>query len=156
MNKNNILLLLSALVFLLLVVRLLHFTEVYAVNMIFLDEWAFFDPMFRHGSLWEAFDYQHGPHRMGIGALISNALMEISVWNTKWNSFAVAAAMIFSAAMGVAVCIRAGCRAWLSLLSHFQIYPAEGVIDEKMQFLHAVPAIAPSESVQGVERRWSS
>jgi hypothetical protein len=116
MSKNKILLSLSALVFLLLVVRLLLFTDVYAVNMIFFDEWAFFDPLFRHGSLWEAFDYQHGPHRMGIGALISNALMEMSGWNTRWNSFAVAITMIFSAGMGVALCIRAGCRPWLSML----------------------------------------
>ena len=116
MSKNKILLSVSALVFVLLVVRLLHFTDVYAVNMIFFDEWAFFGPLFHGGSLWEAFDYQHGPHRMGIGALISNALMQISGWNARWNSFAVAITMILSAGIGVALSVKSGCRAWISIL----------------------------------------
>jgi hypothetical protein len=116
MKTNKILLAIGAITFIALALRLMIFASNYAVNVIFFDEWAFFDPLFRHGSIWQAFDYQHGPHRMGMGALISNALMEMSCWNTRWNSFAVATTMIFSAAMGVALCIRAGCRAWLSML----------------------------------------
>lgn len=116
MKDNKLLLGLATLVVAGLVVRLLRFTDVYGVNMMFFDEWAFFGPLFHHGSAWEAFDYQHGPHRMGVGALISNALMEMSGWNTRWNAFAVAITMIFSAGMGVALCIKAGCRAWLSML----------------------------------------
>lgn len=107
---------LGALVFVMLAVRIVHFADVYAVNMMFFDEWAFFDPLFRHGSLWEAFDYQHGPHRMGIGALVSNALMQTSGWNIRWNSFAVAVTMIASAGLGVSLCVKSGCRTWLSLL----------------------------------------
>lgn len=116
MTNQKILIGLATFVVALLVIRLLWFTHVYAVNMLFFDEWDFFRPLFHNGSSWEAFDYQHGPHRMGIGVLISNALMKVSGWNTRLNSFAVAAAIICSACMGVIVSLKSGGRVWLSIL----------------------------------------
>jgi hypothetical protein len=61
--------------------RLLRFVTQYAVNVLFLDQWAFYTPLFKGSGLWAIVRQQCGPVREGAGLLVSAAL----AWLTRWN-----------------------------------------------------------------------
>jgi hypothetical protein len=62
-------------------VRLLRFVNQFAVNVLFLDQWAFYNPLFAGSGWWAIVRVQCGPIREGAGFLISAAL----AWFTRWN-----------------------------------------------------------------------
>lgn len=71
----------------LLSVRLLKFIDATAVNLLFSDHWTYLKPMFENGNAWDRFTYQHGPHRQGLGFVISGWLMQASNWDTRVDSY---------------------------------------------------------------------
>ena len=67
--------LLVAAVTVLLSGRLFRLISRYAVNIFFWDEWDLKAvTLFQKNSLWQMFNWQHGWHRLGIGALIEKIL----------------------------------------------------------------------------------
>src|SRR5438067_13612950 len=68
-------------VVLVLSVRLLRFVTQYAVNVLFLDQWGFYHPLFARSGWWAIVRQQCGPIREGAGFLVSAAL----AWLTRWN-----------------------------------------------------------------------
>ena len=103
-------LLFSVLVFAILAWRQHRFVDHYAVNMLFWDQWDFYIPFFNDGSAWEIFTRQHGPHRQGLGFLITHLLARMSDWDSRWDAFAVSFAMMAAAALSVWLAVKHGFR----------------------------------------------
>jgi len=87
-----------------LAARLFFLTSRYAVNVFFMDQWDFNDPtLFAPRSLWEMFRWQHGPHRQGLGALVTYLIEPHFQWNSRCDSFIagilVALATLFALAL---------------------------------------------------------
>src|SRR5437870_4836586 len=82
-----------ALVFLLSALRLFHLIDQYAVNILFWDQWDFYDPLFRNASLWDMFNYRHGPHRQGLGYFLIKWVAGISRWDSRADIFSIAVVM---------------------------------------------------------------
>jgi len=88
----------------------------YAVNVMFWDQWDFYTPLFQNGSLWDIFSYQHGPHRQGIGFILTSILAELSGWNSRWDAFGVSFVIIGAAALGVWLAYKCGVRGFALLV----------------------------------------
>lgn len=93
--------LLVAVAFILLALRQHLFVDSYAVNVMFWDQWDFYRPLFQGGNLWEMFSWQHGPHRQGLGLLLTSVLAEVSGWNSRWDAFGVSFVLIAAALLGL-------------------------------------------------------
>jgi hypothetical protein len=69
------------------------------VNIFFSDQWDFNNAtLFQKHSLWEMFRWQHGPHRLGLGALLSKLAEPHFRWNSRAEAF-LATAIITVAAL---------------------------------------------------------
>lgn len=80
----------SAVIFSLFVlVRWWFYIHAYSVNILFWDQWDFYNPLFNNQDLWEIFSWQHGPHRMGAGLIVTKFIATLSGWNTRGEAFAV-------------------------------------------------------------------
>jgi hypothetical protein len=83
-----------------LVIRLFHFAWKYSVNMLHSDQWDFYNPLFTHQNIWQIFTWQHGPHRQGIGLIVTKLIAESTSWNSRADSLAIVAlvstAMVFA------------------------------------------------------------
>ena len=94
--------------FVVLAARLFVFVHRKAVNVLFWDQWDFYLPMFQGEGIWALFSRQHGPHRQGLGMLITASLAHLSGWNCRWDSFAVAVAMVAAAGLAVRLAVKSG------------------------------------------------
>lgn len=65
-----------------------HFALIHyhAVNLLYWDQWGFFDPLFVGKHWWELFRWQHGPWRQGVG-ILSYLLAEQTNWDSRAESF---------------------------------------------------------------------
>jgi hypothetical protein len=90
---------------LLIVVRWWYFIDTYSVNILFWDQWDFYDAFFDKKNLWELFNWQHGPHRQGFGFIVAKVIASLSGWNTRTEAFAIGGAV--SLAMVAALVLRA-------------------------------------------------
>src|SRR5499425_2660591 len=78
--------------------RLLLLISRYAANVFFMDQWDFNDAtLFERHSLWEMFRWQHGPHRQGLGALLSYFIEPHFAWSGRSDSFMAGAVVIVAA-----------------------------------------------------------
>jgi len=91
-----------------LALRQLRFVDRYAVNVLFFDQWGFYYPLFHGQSWWETFDRRHGPHREGIGLVVTRILADLSGWNSRWDAFAVSATLIATALLFLVLIRRCG------------------------------------------------
>lgn len=69
-----------------LALRMFRFVNDLAVNLLFSDHWTYLKPLFEEQGLWSWFTHQHGPHRQGLGLVISGLIMNFSNWNTNIDS----------------------------------------------------------------------
>jgi hypothetical protein len=81
--------------------RQLEFVNTHAVNMMYGDQWDLYQPMFLGQGWWETYALQHGPHREGIGLLLTRALASASGWDSRWEAFAASILLIGAAALAV-------------------------------------------------------
>ncbi len=88
----------------LLIWRLFSFISHYSVNILFYDQLAFYSPLFDYKNLWQVFSWQHGPHREGIGLVITAILANATHWNSKADAFA--AGIILSLALLCALVLK--------------------------------------------------
>jgi hypothetical protein len=87
-------------VFSLLVFRLFRLIDDWAVNVFFWDQWDFTTvTLFERGNLWQMFDWQHGPHRQGVGAVLQVAVEPLYRWSSRGEAF-TAGAIVAVAALG--------------------------------------------------------
>jgi hypothetical protein len=69
------------------------------VNIFFSDQWDFYSAtLFEKHSLWQMFRWQHGPHRMGLGTLLSKLLEPHFQWSSRGEAF-VATTIVTLAAL---------------------------------------------------------
>jgi hypothetical protein len=83
-----------------------------AVNILYLDQWDFWTPIFRHQGLGTLFWWQH-LHRQGIGFVLTGLLAQLTGWNTRAECFMIGGFVI--AAMLAALALRwvlFGCPQW--------------------------------------------
>jgi hypothetical protein len=68
--------------------RLFRLVDRYATNIFFWDQWDFYSAtLFQRHSLWQMFDWQHGPHRQGVGAVLSWIIEPLFRWNSRGEAF---------------------------------------------------------------------
>jgi len=85
--------------------RFLMLISRYAVNVFFMDQWEFNEAtLFQQHSLWEMFRWQHGPHRQGLGAIVTYLVDPLFHWNSRSDSFV--AGIIIILATGYALYIK--------------------------------------------------
>ena len=76
----------------LLASRLFWLLSRYAVNIFFSDQWDFNNStLFEQHTFWQIFRWQHGPHRQGLGGVISKLLEPLFHWNSRSEAFLVGA-----------------------------------------------------------------
>jgi hypothetical protein len=88
--------------------RQLQFVNSHAVNMMYGDQWDIYQPMFQGQGWWQTFDLQHGPHRQGVGLLITRGVAQVSGWDSRWDAFAASALMVGAAGLGILLARRFG------------------------------------------------
>ncbi len=79
---------LPVLVLLLAGIRMLRFTNTWAVNVLTLDQWDYMTPLFRgQTDWWTLWNYKHGPHRQGLGYLLTSWVFSLTDWNSRAEAF---------------------------------------------------------------------
>lgn len=73
----------------LLVFQFFTFIGHYASDLLFSDQWDFYRPLILHDNLWQIFSWQHGPHRQGIGLIVTQLLAEWTHFDARADAFAV-------------------------------------------------------------------
>lgn len=61
----------------------------YSVNVLYLDQWDFFTPLFEGKGFPTAFLWQVGPVRHGLGYLVNKYVAELTGWDTRAESFVI-------------------------------------------------------------------
>lgn len=68
----------------------------YSVNLLYLDQWHFYSPLFRGEGLTKAFLMQVGPIRHGLGAFVNKFVAELTGWDTRAEALVIGA-LVFAA-----------------------------------------------------------
>jgi hypothetical protein len=84
-------------------VRIWHLVDARAVNVLFWDQFTFYEALRQGANAWERFRWQHGPHRQGIAFVFTGWLAEQTRWNTRIEALAIAAIAIAAAALAIAL-----------------------------------------------------
>jgi hypothetical protein len=71
--------------------RLFALISAHAVDVLYWDQWDFWSPIFAGHGPWALFAQQHGPHRQGLGLLLSKLVADLSGWSTRAESLAIGA-----------------------------------------------------------------
>ena len=87
--QQNLIILFIVFLFIILARRLYQLVDDYSVNIIFWDQFDFMTPFFLKQNAWTMFTWQHGPHRQGLGELITWVVVQLSGWNTRAESFMI-------------------------------------------------------------------
>ena len=83
------------------IVRWFAFIHAYSVNILFSDQWDLYDAFFKDTGLWDLFLWQHGPHRQGLGFLLTQWIVSASGWNTVVESFAVGGTIFLASVLAI-------------------------------------------------------
>lgn len=68
----------------------------YSVNILFYDHWDLYNAFFNNHDLLDLYLWQHGPHRQGIGFVLTKYIDEISDWDTLWISNTIGVLVVLS------------------------------------------------------------
>jgi len=102
-----------------LAARLLLIVKRYSVNVLYHDQWIFDDAtIFQKHSLLEIFRWQHGPHRLGVGGLLSKLIEPTFHWNSRYEAFGV---------WGI-ICLACFAAVWLKIRLFGRLGYADAVI----------------------------
>ena len=70
--------------------RLFRMVYRYSVNIFFRDQWSLGEAtVFQNHSLIEIFRWQYGPHRLGLGGVLSKIVGPLIRWNSRYESFGI-------------------------------------------------------------------
>jgi len=93
-----------ALVYLILLFRLLWFVNYNAVNVLIWDQWDFLTHLFSgNHNLWDNFLLQHGPHRQGLGGALLAIIYPFSGWNVRVEVFVAVGLVAISCLLALVV-----------------------------------------------------
>jgi hypothetical protein len=82
--------------------RLFRLVNRYAVNILFWDQWDFSNAtLFQKHSLWQMFRWQHGPHRQGVGAIVSWLIEPMFRWSSRAEAFLACAIFVLAALLAL-------------------------------------------------------
>ncbi|MBJ6764313.1 hypothetical protein JGU66_26350 [Myxococcaceae bacterium JPH2] len=95
-------------VFVLLALRLGHFVDRFAVNLVFWDQWDFLQGLFDGSGAWTLFRWQHGPHRQGLAQWIIAGVYRASDWNGRADAACAAVVMLLAGVLALLLVRRAG------------------------------------------------
>ncbi|MBI5239206.1 MAG: hypothetical protein HY926_01930 [Elusimicrobia bacterium] len=68
----------------------------HSVDLLFWDQWDFYEAVFSPHSLWQQFRWQHGPTRMGLWVLVFHLVVAPSRWSTRAEVMAMCAIQALS------------------------------------------------------------
>lgn len=86
------------LTFLLATSLLFYYIHTYSVNILYSDQWDFYDAFFFEKESWiELFYWQHGPHRQGISFILQKYLDQWSNWDSYYTCIAIGIFLTLSA-----------------------------------------------------------
>ena len=77
-----------------------------SVNVLFWDQWDVYMPLFRELGAWDGFNHQHGPHRQGLGSLLTGAMALWTGWDVRYDAMMAVGAMILAAGIGIDIARR--------------------------------------------------
>ena len=89
LNKNKIGICILIALIVSIIFRWFYYIDKYSVNILFWDQWDFYNAFFNEKSLIEIFRWQHGPHRQGIAFILTKYIDQLSGWNVRWICFAI-------------------------------------------------------------------
>ena len=70
-------------------------------NVLFWDQWQFYQPLFQDGGWWARAMQQNGPVREGLGLVVSGWILEATRWDVRWDSIWAASVLLLAAALAV-------------------------------------------------------
>ena len=85
--------------------RFLDFIARKQVNILFRDQWDYYDPLFQGAGPWTLFRWQHGPHRLGVGGVLTAVVAYLSRWDGRVD--ALVAGIIVVLCVPVALVLKA-------------------------------------------------
>src|SRR5438067_904303 len=78
--------------------KIFRLVYLYAVNVFVADQWDFNNgTLFQRHSILQAFRWQHGPHRQGLGAILQLLFEPLIRWNSRYEAFGIALILSCSA-----------------------------------------------------------
>lgn len=81
--------------------RLFTLIDLHSVNVLFWDQWDFYEPLFEGQGTWDLFRFQHGPHRQGVGFWLTALVAHFSSWDTRADAFALGGVIVLAALLAV-------------------------------------------------------
>lgn len=109
----------TLILFVLLAGRQWMFATRWSADVMYWDQWDVYRPLFADGGTWRgwmpwwaSFDYQHGPHRQGVGGLVIRLLAGMSRWNTRWDALSISATLMGACLLGLLLARRCGVHPW--------------------------------------------
>ena len=63
-------------------------------NVLFMDQWDFLYSLFYGGGWWDRFLHQHGPHRQGLGLVITAWILEATKLDVRYESVWIATLLL--------------------------------------------------------------
>jgi hypothetical protein len=114
-------------------VRMLVHVNRWAVNVLFLDQWDFWEPLFRkHWNYVDLFTFTIG-HREGLGFVLTGMLAQLTGWNTRIECFMIAGVLILALLAAMALRrVLLGCWEWSDIIipaMFLSLYMAEGLVE---------------------------
>ena len=70
-------------------------------NVMFMDQWDFFYPLFYDKGWWDRFVHQHGPVREGIGFVVSGWILEATKLDVRYDSVWIATLLLAAAVLAL-------------------------------------------------------
>lgn len=67
----------------------IYCTNKYSVNILFWDQWDFYNPFTKDIEIINTFTKQHGPHRQGIGFILTKCIDYFSSMDIRYISFTI-------------------------------------------------------------------
>ena len=88
-------------VWLILSLNLAWSVALFQPNVLTWDQWDFFAPLFSGGDWRELFTYQHGPHRQGLGFVITSWILDLTRWDARFDSLWIAGLLSLASALAL-------------------------------------------------------
>ncbi|TMB45862.1 MAG: hypothetical protein E6J55_03915 [Deltaproteobacteria bacterium] len=85
--------------------RFFRFIARKQVNILFRDQWDYYNPLFQGASVWTLFRWQHGPHRLRVGGILTGLVADLSRWDSVMD--AVVAGVVVVLCVPVALLVKA-------------------------------------------------
>ena len=70
-------------------------------NVMFMDQWDYFLPLFNGQGWWARFTVQQGPVREGLGFVVTGWILEATAWDVRYDSLWVATALLLATGLAL-------------------------------------------------------